>query len=60
MLSKLLKLNNTTMTQKELLSLRHLSDYVGMQRIREYPKFNLYLIVLVNYNFMVVKVEKGE
>lgn len=58
MIKNLLKWNNKLISQVELLSLRHLSDYVGMERIKEFPEFNLYLVQLMNFNFVVLKVKK--
>lgn len=61
MISKLLKMNNKTISNLELLSLRHLSDYVCMRKIAETKDYNLYLVQLVNDNFIVVKVvQDGE
>ena len=56
MINKLLKLNNQNITHVDLLSIRHLNDYVSMKKIEECDNFNLYLIHLRNDNFIVVKV----
>ena len=56
MINKLLKLNNQNITHVDLLSIRHLNDYVSMRKIEECGNFNLYLIRLRNDNFIVVKV----
>ena len=60
MISKLLKFNNKFISNKELLGFRHLSDYVGMERIKEFNSFNLYLVHFRNDNFIIVKVVKDE
>ena len=62
MIRKLLKLNNQNITHMDLLSIRHLNDYVSMRMVEEHDNFNLYLIRLKNDNFIVVKVydNKGE
>ena len=60
MINKLLKLNNRNITNMDLLSIRHLSDYVSMRRIEERDNFNLYLIHFKNDNFIVVKVYDNE
>lgn len=60
MISKLLKFNNKVISNIELLSFRHLSDYVSMKMIDEYDNFNLYLVHFRNDNFIIVKVVKDE
>lgn len=58
-LQKLLKMNNSIISNIDLLNIRHLHDYVGLETIKELDNnTRLVLIELVNNNFLVVKVTK--
>lgn len=60
-MQKLLKLNNKTLTNRELLQLRYLNDYVGLETIKQLDNgLRLVLIQLKNNNFITVKVIQGE
>ena len=57
-LQKLLKLNNSTITNIDLLNIMHLSAYVGLETIKYLDdNLRLVLIHLCNNNFIVVKVK---
>lgn len=60
-MQKLLKLNNKILTNRELLQLRYLNDYVGLETIKQLDNgLRLVLIQLKNNNFITVKVIQGE
>lgn len=57
-LQKLLKLNNSTITNIDLLNIQHVNDYVGLETIKYLDdNLRLVLIHLRNNNFIVVKVK---
>lgn len=59
MITKLLKLNNKTITNMDLLNLRYYNDYVGLETIKELDSgMRLVLVQLRNYNYFVVKVRR--
>lgn len=57
-MKRLLKLNNQTISNFELLQLRHCNDYVGLSTIKQLASGSrLVLIQLKNDNYIVVKVK---
>lgn len=59
-MQKLLKLNNKTITNMELLQLRYFNDYVGLETIKQLDNgLRLVLVQLKNNNFITVKVKSN-
>lgn len=59
-MQKILKLNNKTLTNMELLQLRYLNDYVGLETIKQLDNgLRLVLVHLKNNNFITVKVTQN-
>lgn len=59
-MQKILKLNNKILTNMELLQLRYLNDYVGLETIKQLDNgLRLVLVHLKNNNFITVKVTQN-
>ena len=55
---KILNMNNTTITNLDLLQLRHSNNFVGLNTIEQIDnKTRLVLVRLINSNYIVVKVK---